>query len=676
MIFLSKPKKIFTYGERNLILEADISQNPDLADDQLILGCYYNFNLYEFVLVCLKKVKIWNAFNGKVIKIYDNIMGNNEITSFTTDKILKKLYLGDNLGKIKSFNINKGAVLKEFHSHFGEIIEMIHSDKYHYLISLSNDGIIKIHTDKMLFETEVIKEIDLFQSTVSTIGISDDYSRLIIGLNIGNVKFFDIEHLRLDPDDIDNERDLSFKNDSIISMIALSNIPIVCIGHSSGNVRFIILPPNPNKFMYFGLFTNTIIKEENILNSCILSMDLNREKKYLFTADLGGFIHCYDLSIIYDIISSTDNEINNETINKFKSIKINLKYQVQASRERIKYISFPNIIPNIIISTSNDRKCKIFLAENGEFIDSLRQIASKYKDVPIGIEYYLADPFESKRDKNNEVSTGIIYRKDLDKYKSLITNALIQHLREENPKINSYIRAITAANATERLFLITKNCNMPMDKSNNWNLNINIEVIERNEQNKFENIYHKVILNETNNKDIKVIQSQPIYSDDYVPNFIDELSEDKLKDFSVMLSQKLRHVKLAMSKVQSEKNAIEKFKRDDLRKKTINLQQSLEMLNQGEKKVKKIKVIKLDQNDLKRREMYGLNKRKIRSIGDRLDFYKEDFDKGITELQCSIQNNIVKKYLNPIRSCNKLILPKIQSRNALQLTEPGINSYN
>ena len=100
------------------------------------------------------------------------------------------------------------------------------------------------------------------------------------------------------------------------------------------------------------------------------------------------------------------------------------------------------------------------------------------------------------------------------------------------------------------------------------------------------------------------------------------------------------------------------------------------MLNQGEKKVKKIKVIKFDQNDLKRREMYGLNKRKIRSIGDRLDFYKEDFDKGITELQCSIQNNIVKKYLNPIRSCNKLILPKIQSRNALQLTEPGINSYN
>ena len=45
-------------------------------------------NLYKY----LKIVKICNAFNGKLIKIYDNIMENNEITSFTTDKILKKLY--------------------------------------------------------------------------------------------------------------------------------------------------------------------------------------------------------------------------------------------------------------------------------------------------------------------------------------------------------------------------------------------------------------------------------------------------------------------------------------------------------------------------------------------------------------------------------------------------------
>ena len=108
-----------------------------------------------------------------------------------------------------------------------------------------------------------------------------------------------------------------------------------------------------------------------------------------------------------------------------------------------------------------------------------------------------------------------------------------------------------------------------------------------------------------------------------------------------------------------------------------NIQKINKEISKEKQKVQKsIKVMKVDKNDLKRKEMYGLNKRKIRSINERLDFYKEDFDKGINELQYSIEKNIVKKYLNPIRSSNKLILPKIQSRNNLQLTEPGVHSYN
>ena len=73
-----------------MVLESDTSLNPNLADDQLVLGCYYNPSFYEFITVCLKKIKIWNAFTGKVSKIYDNIIENNEITTFVTDKALKK----------------------------------------------------------------------------------------------------------------------------------------------------------------------------------------------------------------------------------------------------------------------------------------------------------------------------------------------------------------------------------------------------------------------------------------------------------------------------------------------------------------------------------------------------------------------------------------------------------
>ena len=66
IIYLSKIKKILVYGYKNIIFETDKALNPNLADDQLILGCYYNPRFYEFVTICLKKIKIWNAFNGKV----------------------------------------------------------------------------------------------------------------------------------------------------------------------------------------------------------------------------------------------------------------------------------------------------------------------------------------------------------------------------------------------------------------------------------------------------------------------------------------------------------------------------------------------------------------------------------------------------------------------------------
>ena len=674
MIFLTKSKKILTYGDKNLTFEADSSQNPNLADDQLILGSYYNYISYEFIIICLKRVKIWNVFNGKVERIYDNIMNNNEITSYVTDKTLIRLYLGDNQGKIKCININKGVILKEFQSHNGEIIGMTHSDKYCLLITLSNDGILKIHNDKLINESEVIKEIEMIHPNISSITISDEYSRLIMGLDNGYIKFFNIEHIRFDSE-VDNERDRQLKGDQIISMISLPNIPIVCTSHESGRIKFIIIPPNINKFYWFGMFKNICIKEDKEIYPSVKTMDINKEKKILFTGDQSGFITCYSLSNIYDTISNK--EINKDIIEKLENIKIKKIYCIQAHKETIKNIIFPNIKPNILITTSNDRECKLFLAENGEFIDELKQIASKYKDVPIGIKYYYADPFKTKRNSNEEIETGIIYRKDIEKNKGIINNNLIQQLRKENPIITNYAKAVTAANAKERLYLITKNSEVPYDKSNIWNYYIDIENIENEEKRKFEIIYNRITLTDNNiEKDSKLMQIKPIYSQDYIPAFIDDLSEDNMKDFSSMLSQKLRHVKLAMNKIKLEKNAVENFKREDKRKQTISLKLSIEMLNQDKKKekIKKLK-INLDKNS-SRKEMFGINKRRIKSFGEQLDFYKEDFNKGLNELKFSIEKNIVQKYLYPIRSNHKLILPKILSRNVSELTEPNVHAIH
>ena len=64
-----------------------------------------------------------------------------------------------------------------------------------------------------------------------------------------------------------------------------------------------------------------------------------------------------------------------------------------------------------MISTSNDLKIRIFSAETGKFKDELKQIACKYKPVPIGIKYHVSDPFKSRSEQVEE--EHIVMRKDL-----------------------------------------------------------------------------------------------------------------------------------------------------------------------------------------------------------------------------------------------------------------------
>ena len=45
-----------------------------------------------------------------------------------------------------------------------------------------------------------------------------------------------------------------------------------------------------------------------------------------------------------------------------------------------------------------------------------------------------------------------------------------------------------------------------------------------------------------------LMQQKSIYNDTYKPQFISEMNEEELEDFSNLLSQKLRQVKLAISK--------------------------------------------------------------------------------------------------------------------------------
>ena len=421
MLYISKIKKILVYGNKNIIFETDKAQNPNLADDQIILACFYEKITKSIISFCLRKIKMWNIFTGKLNKVYEDPM-NNEITALTIDINMKRAFLGDNTGHIKNLNMKNGKLLKELEPHLVEINMLAHSLALNIVVSCSIDNVIKIHDDSELTESEVKKELFIQNGQIKCIAICEKYARLAIGLSTGLIKFYDIEHFRYDSDIHSDDPNIKNFNDEVTCLAPLQGTEIIFTGNASGGCKFMVIPPSQLKFEEISSFYNSHLdpKDNKVYNIPVTCCDYDMERKLMFTGDQVGYIKCYDIKPIFDFCE-TDETIckkysktraMSDVPTHVEGIEVQLKWKVEAHKESLKHIHHVDIEPRIVISTSNDLHIKIFSADTGQYKDELKQISCKYKPVPIGIKYTINDPFKSKNEQNKE--EFIIYRKQLE----------------------------------------------------------------------------------------------------------------------------------------------------------------------------------------------------------------------------------------------------------------------
>jgi len=69
---------------------------------------------------CGNKIKVWNALNGEILKIFSEIT-KGDITAFTLDDLKRRCFIGDSLGKVNVYNVLNGANIKPIASHKAEI---------------------------------------------------------------------------------------------------------------------------------------------------------------------------------------------------------------------------------------------------------------------------------------------------------------------------------------------------------------------------------------------------------------------------------------------------------------------------------------------------------------------------------------------------------------------------
>lgn len=595
-------KKILIYGSKILLYEKGKDKNPNLTDDNPLLGCVYNNLSKDLISFSNKKIKIWNIFTGKVKKSYDDLMKGFEITSFTCDKQMKRFYLGDNGGHVKGFNMSTGDSLKDFMQHENEIVNVIHSSKYELLISCSSDLCIKFQDDKELLSTELIKEIyarpgnilfygnDYILKLKNTI-LDEKNGILMIGLSNGDIMHYDVGHYKffLNPNE-EQEVKLTSKQIPISSLTDIDEMDVIFVGYDNGEKCF--TAKAKNKYYHylagekFGNFNDNISNSNNDENdnssknkkNIIISSSYNHPLHTLLTGDHNGGICCYDLMPLIDFMKTNFDGKNEEEIKNYfhKSVKINLKYRVQMHNEAIKYLCMPNeLTPKIIISTSNDKTVKLIDFYTGAYIDTLKQISIKYNSIPIGIKYLKDNPFVVNeinkylehnslgiKNKNNKENFNIIYKEDIT---GPIEIPKINYEEASHNDIVTYYDEILEYNAKIQLLNIAKGQKISSHKSNPWNYDVNVKLLlEKNE------LEIKKLINIVNQKESETNQAEKqhqqlsIFHNNYSPVFIDNLDRDEKYELKNQINAKIRNINLAISKsimLQKEMEVIEKFRK-------------------------------------------------------------------------------------------------------------------
>ena len=434
--------KLLIYGEKFVIYEKGDISNPQLTDNCMILGCCYNKMLNNIITFSSRTVRFWNIFTGKLEKIYNDLVVISEISAYAIDEEFKIFFLGDNNGKIKSFYLSSGELIKEYYSHKEEISYIFPSKKYNYLISCSKDLCIKIQKlnsrhNQILNEIYPCKESgETFQekNLLKNLSLDEEKGLLLLSLTNGWIIDYDIEHfkflLNLNPNYNDSIRTYRVSN-----VLDIKEFDIIFVAIENGDKYFILKESNKYYEQYnvskFGTFMedNNNQNNDNNKNIVICSFYCYEENK-LFTGDHLGFISCYDLTPIKNIFSDNNNNKNDVCNYLNNNIKINLIYKKQTHKESITFIDIPfGVKPKIIFSVSTDRIVHLIDYYTGDYIDSLKIISIKYDPIPIAIKYFKQNPFVPKVDNINKDFT-----------KKLSNTEIVKKEKEEEKEINNYIK--------------------------------------------------------------------------------------------------------------------------------------------------------------------------------------------------------------------------------------------
>lgn len=144
---VSYPEKKIIAGAKKILQYAyEEPKDQNKVDEAIAICCYYNQQYHTFITAHSSCVKMWNAANGKLTRVFRDLTPG-DITYLIMDDKFRKMYIGDSQGHVFTFKIKNGAKIKEFKQHTGEITSLLFWPEFKFLISTSWDHRVRVHDD-------------------------------------------------------------------------------------------------------------------------------------------------------------------------------------------------------------------------------------------------------------------------------------------------------------------------------------------------------------------------------------------------------------------------------------------------------------------------------------------------------------------------------------------------
>jgi len=111
------PKRIIAGGRSMKFYDYDEPTDHHLADDQACCCVLYNPVFYTFITAHPRCIKVWDAVDGTLQSVFRDCT-SKDITCMCMDNRFRKLFIGDQGGRVYCLNIKNGARMKSFKKDF------------------------------------------------------------------------------------------------------------------------------------------------------------------------------------------------------------------------------------------------------------------------------------------------------------------------------------------------------------------------------------------------------------------------------------------------------------------------------------------------------------------------------------------------------------------------------